>query len=163
MQGGQEGIPSGAEQQSGRMSDRPKIILAVGFGALGLAIGIFATVVAVNARSTAESGEAVTEQVRSEFAAAQAAQDATEQASLSKAEKFVNSLSKDEKALARKLRRSDRRLARLRAEVTSLEADQADEFDRTNRRISRSNQQIEKLRRQVSNLREQVEILEAAG
>jgi predicted RNase H-like nuclease (RuvC/YqgF family) len=145
------------------MSDRTKIILAMVFGALGLAVGIFATVVAVNARDEATSGEAVTEQVRAEFTASQAAQDAKEQASLSKAEKFVNSLSKEEGRLARKLRRTDRRLRSLETGVTAIEADQADEFDRVNRRISRTNQQVANLKRQVSNLRQEVEILGAGG
>jgi hypothetical protein len=145
------------------MSDRTKIILAMVFGALGLAVGIFATVVAVNARDAANSGEAVTEQVRAEFTASQAAQDAKEQASLSKAEKFVNSLSKEEGRLVRKLRRTDRRVRSLETGVTAIEADQADEFDRVNRRISRTNQQVANLKRQVSNLRQEVEILGAGG
>jgi len=145
------------------MSDRTKIILAMVFGALGLAVGIFATVVAVNARDAATSGEAVTEQVRAEFTASQAAQDAKEQASLSKAEKFVNSLSKEEGRLVRKLRRTDRRVRSLETGVTAIEADQADEFDRVNRRISRTNQQVANLKRQVSNLRQEVEILGAGG
>jgi nitrogen fixation protein FixH len=145
------------------MSDRTKIILAMVFGVLGLAVGIFATVVAVNARDAANSGEAVTEQVRAEFTASQAAQDAKEQASLSKAEKFVNSLSKEEGRLVRKLRRTDRRVRSLETGVTAIEADQADEFDRVNRRISRTNQQVANLKRQVSNLRQEVEILGAGG
>ena len=152
------------------MSDRTKMVIAMVLGALGLAIGIFATLVAVNARDTANSGEAVTEQVRTEFAAAQAAQDAQEQADLSKAERFVRTLSREEKGLVRKLRRTDRRLNSLSTELAAVEADQASEFDRTNRRISKTNQSVEglqgqvaNLKRQVSNLRQEVNLLEAGG
>lgn len=145
------------------MSDRTKLILAVMFGSLGLALAIFATVVAVNARNTAQSDEKVIEQVRSEFTAAQAAQDAKEQASLSQAEKFVNSLSKQEGRLARKLRRTDRQLRAVRSELTALEADQADEFDRVNRRVSQTNEKVANLQRQVTRLKQRVQILEAGG
>ena len=145
------------------MSDQTKLVLAVVFGALGLAIGIFATVVAVNARDAANTGEQVTTQVRAEFAAAQAAQDAKEQASLSKAEKFVDSLSRQEGRLVRKLRKTDRRLRALSTEIAAIEADQADEFDRVNSRVSRTNQQVAKLQRQIANLRQEIEILSTAG
>jgi chromosome segregation ATPase len=153
----------GAEEGAHRMSDRTKVVLAVAFGAAGLLLGIFATIVAVNARDTANSGEAVTEQVRAEFAASQAAQDAREQASLSEAEEFVDSLSRQEKGLIRKLGKTDRRLKAVRAEVAALEVDQADEFDRVNRRVSKTDQQVARLKRQIANLREQVQILEAGG
>lgn len=153
----------GAEEGTHRKSDRTKIVLAIAFGAAGLLLGIFATIVAVNARDTANSGEAVTEQVRAEFAAAQASQDAREQADVSRAEEFINSLSRQEKGLIRKLRKTDRRLKALRAEVTALEADQADEFDRVNRRVSKTNQNVAGLKRQIANLRERVQILEAGG
>lgn len=145
------------------MSDQTKLVLAVVFGALGLAIGIFATIVAVNARDAANSDQAVTEQVRTEFAAAQAAQDAKEKAGLSRAERFVNSLSGEERRLVRKLRRTDRRLRALENQLAATQADQADEFDRVNRRVSQTNQKVAKLQRQISNLRQEVEILSAAG
>ena len=159
----QAGDPVGAEDGTHRMSDRTKLVLAIAFGAVGLLLGIFATIVAVNARDAANSGEAVTEQVRTDFAASQAAQDAREQATVSKAEEFVNSLSSQDKGLIRKLRKTDRRVNSLRAEVTAFGADQADEFDRVNRRVSQTDQKVSRLKRQIANLREQVQILEAGG
>lgn len=145
------------------MSDSTKIVLAVVFGALGLAIGIFATVVAVNARNAVNSGDQLTTQVRAEFAASQAAQDAKEQAGLSKAEKFVNSLSRQEIRAVRTLRRTDRRLRAVATQVAAIEADQADEFNRVNRRVSQTNQRVSRLQRQIANLRQEIEILAAAG
>lgn len=145
------------------MTDQTKSVLAIVFGVLGLVIGIFATVVAVNARNAANSGEAVTQQVRTEFATAQAAQDAKEQAQVSKAERFVNSLSGKEKKVVREFQRIRRSVRQLKVSTAAGEADQADEFNRLNNRITKLQNQVGSLKKRVNQLQNELDAVVASG
>ncbi len=166
------------------MSSNTKQVLAITLGALGLALGILATVVAYNAKDAADNNASVTSQVQTEFAAAQAQQDAKEQAQVSGAERFVNKLSKGEKAtlkyvnqnaavikknkkaiksLKKQINSLESRDAELAAELTATEEDQRKDYNKLNKRINNTNAAVNQLQRSVKNLRQSVDILEATS
>ena len=166
------------------MSSNTKQVLAITLGALGLALGILGTVVAYNAKKAADDNVSVTSQVQTEFAAAQAQQDAKEQAQVSGAERFVNKLSKSEKstlkyvnqnaALIKKNKKMIRSLkkqvnslesrdAELAAELTATEEDQRKDYNKLNKRINNTNAEVNQLQRSVQNLRNTVDVLEASS
>ena len=166
------------------MSSNTKQVLAITLGALGLALGILATIVAYNAKDAADNNASVTSQVQTEFAAAQAKQDAKEQAQVSGAERFVNKLSKSEKAtlryvnqnaalikktkkmiksLKKQINSLESRDAELAAELTATEEDQRKDYNKLNRRINNTNAEVNQLQRSVQNLRNTVDILEASS
>jgi chromosome segregation ATPase len=146
------------------MSDSTKQILAITLGALGLAIGIVATVVAYDAKNAADSNEEVTRLVDQRFAAAQARQTALEKKQASQAEKLVAGLTRGEKNLVRKinsnaaaissLQQQNRRLTSrvnslagdlqsLSTEVDDLKAQVQKNFNTLNTRIDKVNQRID--------------------
>lgn len=166
------------------MSSNTKQVLAITLGALGLALGILATVVAYNAKDAADSNASVTSQVQTEFAAAQAKQDAKEQAQVSGAERFVNKLSKSEKStlkyvnqnaalvkkntkaiksLKKQINALESRDTELAAELSATEEDQRKDYNKLNKRIDNTNAALNQLQRSVKNLRETVNILEASS
>lgn len=145
------------------MSDATKQILAITLGALGLAIGIVATVVAYDAKNAANSNEEVTRLVDQRFAAAQARQSALEKKQASQAEKLVAGLTAGEKNLVRKinsnaasitaLQQQNRKLASringlegdyqsLSTEVSDLKSQVQKNFNTLNTRIDKVNQRI---------------------
>jgi chromosome segregation ATPase len=147
------------------MSDSTKQILAITLGALGLAIGIVATIVAYDARNAANSNEEVTRLVDKRFAAAQARQSALEKKQASQAEKLVAGLTAGEKNLVRKinsnaasirtLQQQNRKLTSrvnglasdyqsLSTEVSDLRAQVQKNFNSLNTRIDKVNQRIDR-------------------
>ncbi|MFM8792339.1 MAG: hypothetical protein ACKOFX_07655, partial [Solirubrobacterales bacterium] len=83
------------------MSDAVKLIIAITAGLIGLALAIFATIVAVNARNTANSDasvqQVVTQEVKQRLDQAIAEQARKEARQVSVAEKFVRSLDASER------------------------------------------------------------------
>ncbi|MBK8295519.1 MAG: hypothetical protein IPK93_12505 [Solirubrobacterales bacterium] len=71
------------------MSSNTKQILAITLGSLGLVLGIFGTITAYNAKQATENDNSVTTEVQTQFAAAQASQDAKEATQVSRAEKLI--------------------------------------------------------------------------
>jgi chromosome segregation ATPase len=147
------------------MSDSTKQILAITLGALGLAIGIVATVVAYDAKNAASSNEEVTRLVDQRFAAAQARQNALEKKQASQAEKLVAGLTAGEKNLVRKinsnaaainsLQQQNRKLnsrvnglasdyQSLSTEVSDLRAQVQKNFNTLNARIDKVNERIDR-------------------
>ena len=146
------------------MSSNTKQVLAITLGALGLALGILGTVVAYNAKKAADDNVSVTSQVQTEFAAAQAQQDAKEQAQVSGADAAL--IKKNQKTVRSLKKQADSlqsRDAELAAELTATEEDQRKDYNKLNRRINNTNAEVNQLQRSVQNLRNAVDILEASS
>ena len=140
------------------MTDRTKLIIAVTAGLVGLAVAIFATIVAVNARETAQNDSAVQQQVSQQVDDALRAQGRKEARQISQAERFVQSLSQGERAVVREISRLRRSIRALKVEVASIEADQADEFSRVNSRIDSTNDRVSSLNRRVTRLENELNL-----
>ena len=140
------------------MTDRTKLIIAVTAGLIGLALAIFATIVAVNAREKAESDASLQEQVSSQVDEALRQQARKERRQISKAERLVQSLSGSERKAVREIARMRRSIQALKVEVAGIEADQADEFSRVNGRVTSTNNQVAALSRRVSRLERELNL-----
>ncbi len=145
------------------MSDNTKQILAITLGSLGLVIGVFATIVAYNAKNASSSNAEVTKLVEQRFTEAQAKQDELEKNQVSQAEKLVQSLDQGEKSLVNKINSNAKQITTLQNQVdrqqnqiNSLQSDnkqQANQisslqnqvqsnFNKLNSRIDKTNQRI---------------------
>lgn len=140
------------------MTDRTKLIIAVTAGLIGLAVAIFATIVAVNAREAADNESAVQQQVSDQVNQSLRDQASKEAAQLSRAEQFVQSLSRGERAAVREISRLRRSVRSLKSEVAAIEADQADEFSRVNSRIDSTNSRVSSLNRRVTRLENELNL-----
>lgn len=140
------------------MTDRTKLIIAVTAGLIGLAVAIFATIVAVNAREAADNESAVQQQVSDQVNQSLRDQASKEAAQLSRAERFVNSLSRGERVAVREISRLRRSVRSLKSEVAAIEADQADEFSRVNSRIDSTNSRVSSLNRRVTRLENELSL-----
>ena len=140
------------------MTDRTKLIIAVTAGLIGLAVAIFATIVAVNAREAADNESAVQQQVSDQVNQSLRDQASKEAAQLSRAERFVNSLSRGERVAVREISRLRRSVRSLKSEVAAIEADQADEFSRVNNRIDSTNSRVSSLNRRVTRLENELSL-----
>ncbi len=154
------------------MSSNTKQVLAITLGSLGLILGIFAMVTAYNAKNAADEDKAVTTQVQTEFAAAQASQDAKESGQASRAEKLINGLSRGEKAVARRLnsntkgvkqnKKQIRKLKQTTSTLTSRDRELDNELtqfeNNTNNQIKNINQSIKQLQKNLNQLRNRVSI-----
>lgn len=140
------------------MTDRTKLIIAVTAGLIGLALAIFATIVAVNARDKAESDASVQQQVSQQVDEALRTQARKEARRISRTERFVQSLSGSERKAVREISRLRRSVRALKVEVASIEADQADEFSRANGRISNLSTQVSSLTRRVKRLENELNL-----
>jgi len=140
------------------VTDRTKLIIAVTAGLVGLAVAIFATIVAVNARETAQNDSAVQQQVSQQVDDALRAQGRKEARQISQAERFVQSLSQGERTVVREISRLRRSIRALKVEVASIEADQADEFSRVNSRIDSTNDRVSSLNRRVTRLENELNL-----
>ena len=121
------------------MTDRTKLIIAITAGLVGLVLAIFATIVAVNARNTAGTDASVqaevTSQVEARLDTALKEQAVKEQGQVSRAERFIRSLSKDERRALRLVAGQRASIRALGRKLDAIETDQADEFSRVNKRI----------------------------
>ena len=140
------------------MTDRTKLIIAVTAGLIGLAVAIFATIVAVNAREKADSDAAVQQQVSDQVNQSLREQARKEASRVSRAERFVQSLSQSERAAVREISRLRRSVRSLKSEVAAIEADQADEFSRVNGRIDSTNNRVSSLSRRVTRLENELNL-----
>lgn len=144
------------------MTDRTKLIIAVTAGLIGLALAIFATIVAVNARDKAENDASVqaeiTQEVEARLDEALREQAAKEGRQLSQAERFIRTLSRDERNAVREFARIKRSISALKVEVAAVEADQADEFSRVNRRISQTNADVASLNQRVRRIQNELNL-----
>lgn len=144
------------------MTDRTKLIIAVTAGLIGLALAIFATIVAVNARDKAENDASVqaeiTQEVEARLDEALREQAAKEGRQLSQAERFIRTLSRDEKNAVREFARIKRSIRALKVEVAAVEADQADEFSRVNKRISQTNADVASLNQRVRRIQNELNL-----
>lgn len=140
------------------MTDRTKLIIAVTAGLIGLAVAIFATIVAVNAREAANDDAAVQQQVSQQVSQSLRDQARKEAAQVSRAERFVQSLSRGERVAVREIVRLRRSVRSLKSEVAAIEADQADEFSRVNNRIDSTNNRVSALNRRVTRLENELNL-----
>ena len=144
------------------MTDRTKLIIAVTAGLIGLALAIFATIVAVNARDKAENDAsvqtAITQEVEARLDEALREQAAKEGRQLSQAERFIRTLSTGERNAVREFARIKRSIRSLKVEVAAVEADQADEFSRVNRRISQTNADVASLNQRVRRIQNELNL-----
>ena len=143
------------------MTDRTKLIIAITAGLVGLVLAIFATIVAVNARNTAENDASVqaevTSQVEARLDTALKEQAAREQGQVSRAERFIRSLSKDERRALRLIAAQRASIRALGRKVDAIETDQADEFSRVNRRIDDLNAEIVALEQKVRRIQNEID------
>lgn len=168
------------------MSPNTKQVLAITLGTLGLILGIFATVVAYNAKQATENDQNVTTEVQQQFAAAQSAQDAKEATQASRAEKLIAGLSRGEKSLVAKINSNAKGIKKLKkqnknqnskinslknktntltsrdseldSELTTLENSQQKDFNSLTKRINNLNQEIKDLQQSLNRLRNRVGI-----
>jgi len=140
------------------VTDRTKLIIAVTAGLIGLVLAIFATIVAVNARDTAESDASVQQQVSQQVSEALREQARKEERQISKAEQFIQSLSGSEKKAVRAIARLRRSVRALKVEVAGIEADQADEFSRVNGRVTKTNATVSSLSQRVRRLENELNL-----
>lgn len=142
------------------MTDRTKLIIAVTAGLIGLALAIFATIVAVNARNTAENDASVQAEVSREveqrLGEELRKQSEEEQSRISRAERFIQTLSKDERRALRVIAGQRASIKSLRREVSAIEADQADEFARVNKRITGVNSRIAEIENQIRQIQREL-------
>lgn len=157
------------------MTDRTKLIIAVTSGLIGLAIAVFATIVAINARDTAE-GESevqqlVTREVERRLDAEQRQRAREQDRRISAAEKFINSLDKGERRVLRNFvrqrrsieklnseyARQRRSIGKLKSDLTTISSDQSDEFSLLSRRISNTQEDVSALENQVRRIRNELD------
>lgn len=143
------------------MTDRTKLIIAITAGLVGLVLAIFATIVAVNARNTAENDASVqaevTSQVEARLDTALKEQAVKEQGQVSRAERFIRSLSKDERRALRLVAGQRASINALRRKVDAIETDQADEFSRVNKRIDATNADLASLEQRVRRIQNEID------
>lgn len=145
------------------MSAAVKLILAMTLGAVGLIVAIVATVVALNAKSAADSDQATSAEIRQEVSQELDTRARQQQRGLNRVERFVNQLSEQEKGSLGSLRTLKRRVNRLSREVKAIESDQRAEYADLDRRIGATNRNVANLRQQVQRLRNRLEVVEATG
>jgi len=166
------------------MSSNTKQVLAITLGSLGLVIGIFSMITAFNAKNAVDEESSVTEQVKTEFAAAQTRQDALEATQASKAEQLVASLSNSEKSLVKRLNGNQKAIKKLKrrtrnlkkqvnslnsrvkeldSEVSQLGSKQQDDFQKLSNRINKTNQAVAANTQSINRLRSRVGFDEAVS
>ena len=140
------------------MSDAAKLIIAITAGLIGLALAIFATIVAVNARNTANNDasvqQVVTQEVEQRLDQAIAEQARKEARQVSVAEKFVRSLDTGERRTIREYVRLRRTVKRLKSDLEATAVAQKDGFSRLDRRITNTNEDLAALSIRVRRVRD---------
>jgi predicted RNase H-like nuclease (RuvC/YqgF family) len=143
------------------VTDKTKQILAMTLGGVGLAVAVLATVIALNARDTANSDQASSAEIQQQVSDELERRAAAEKKELNRVERFVKQLSSEEKGAVSSLDKLNRRVNRIAREVKAVESDQKSEYSSLDRRIDETNQRVANLRQQVQSLRNQVNRLEA--
>ncbi|MFZ9669737.1 MAG: hypothetical protein ACO3CR_07805 [Solirubrobacterales bacterium] len=140
------------------MTDATKLIIAITAGLIGLALAIFATIVAINARDTANNEasvqQLVTQEVEQRLDQAIAEQARKESRQVSVAEKFVRSLVKGERKTIREYVRLKRSVRRLKADLEATAVAQKDGFSRLDRRIDNTNEDLAAISNRVRRVRD---------
>jgi len=138
------------------VTDRTKLIIAITAGLIGLALAIFATIVAVNARNTAESDASVQAEVSREvekrLGEELRKQSEKEQRQISSAERFIQTLSKDERKAFRQIANLNGSVGALRREVDQMESNQANEYSSLDKRVTRIENQIRQIQRKLDSV-----------
>ena len=139
------------------MTDATKLIIAITAGLIGLALAIFATIVAINARDTANNEasvqQLVTQEVEQRLDQAIDEQARKEARQVSVAERFVRSLDKGERKTIREYVRLKRSVKRLRADLDATATQQTKGFSRLDRRITSTNEDLAALSERVRRVR----------
>jgi predicted RNase H-like nuclease (RuvC/YqgF family) len=134
------------------VSDKTKQILAMALGGVGLAVAILATVIALNARETANSDQASSAEIQQQVTEELQRRAAAEKKELNQVERFVKELSEEEKGAVKSLGSLKRRVNQLSGEVKAVESDQKSEYSSLDRRIDETNQRIATLRKKLDRL-----------
>jgi len=134
------------------VSDKTKQILAMALGGVGLAVAILATVIALNARETANSDQASSAEIQQQVTEELQRRAAAEKKELNQVERFVKQLSEEEKGAVKSLGSLKRRVNQLSGEVKAVESDQKSEYSSLDRRIDETNQRIATLRKKLDRL-----------
>ena len=140
------------------MTDATKLIIAITAGLVGLALAIFATIVAINARDTANNEasvqQLVTQEVEQRLDQAIDEQARKEARQVSVAERFVRSLDKGERKTIREYVRLKRSVKRLEADLEATATQQTEGFSRLDRRITSTNEDLAALSERVRRVRD---------
>ncbi len=121
-------------------------------GGVGLAVAILATVIALNARETANSDQASSAEIQQQVTEELQRRAAAEKKELNQVERFVKQLSEEEKGAVKSLGSLKRRVNQLSGEVKAVESDQKSEYSSLDRRIDETNQRIATLRKKLDRL-----------